>query len=245
MPYCTKCGVPLPEDTEAQFCPNCGSKLGSREISPLAAILVLVLSFFAGVVAFPVLFLTELSVATLIVSTVGELMFLLVPLFYMLYRKINVKEYIMFGRLKHIISGLGLGMALQVVSIALGFVLVYLLGPSTAVEESNQVIIDMANQSPAGTILFLLVPGICEEFALRGFLQNSLRRRYSPTVAIVGASLAFGLLHFDLQGTYMLMTFAIGLFLGYFYNRFRSYVMAATAHTAFNLMTFALLMLAF
>ncbi|MDH5795170.1 MAG: CPBP family intramembrane metalloprotease [Candidatus Bathyarchaeota archaeon] len=216
----------------------------SPEISPLAAALVLVLSFVAGILAFPVLFFAELSVATLIVSTVGELMFLFVPLFYMLYRKVNVTEYITFGSLKHLVPGLGLGIALQGVSMILGLVLTYLLGPSTAVEESNQVIIELTNQSPFGTMLFLIIPGICEEFALRGFLQNALRRRYSPLVAIVGASLAFGLMHFDPQGTYIVMTFVIGLFLGYFYNRFRSYVMAATAHTTFNMMTFAILMLA-
>jgi len=244
MPYCTKCGAPLPRDAEARFCPNCGTRVYSPEISPLAAALVLVLSFVAGILAFPVLFFAELSVATLIVSTVGELMFLFVPLFYMLYRKVNVTEYITFGSLKHLVPGLGLGIALQGVSMILGLVLTYLLGPSTAVEESNQVIIELTNQSPFGTMLFLIIPGICEEFALRGFLQNALRRRYSPLVAIVGASLAFGLMHFDPQGTYIVMTFVIGLFLGYFYNRFRSYVMAATAHTTFNMMTFAILMLA-
>jgi len=150
----------------------------------------------------------------------------------------------MFGSLKHLVPGLGLGIALQGMSMILGLVLTYLLGPSTAVEESSQFIIDLTNQSPFGTMLFLIIPGICEEFALRGFLQNALRRRYSPLVAIAGASLAFGLMHFDLQGTYIIMTFVIGLFLGYFYNRFRSYVMAATAHATFNMMTFAILMLA-
>ena len=244
MPYCTKCGTPLPIDTEARFCPNCGARLYSPEISPLAAALVLGLSFVAGVLAFPILLVVELPVATLIVSTIGELMFLFGPLFYMLRKKVNVTEYIMFGNLKHLVPGLGLGIALQGVSIFLGLVLTYLFGPSTAVEESSQVIIDLTNQSPFSTMMFLIIPGICEEFALRGFLQNALRRRYSPLVAITGASLAFGLMHFDPQGTYIIMTFVIGLFLGYFYNRFRSYVMAATAHTTFNMMTFAILMLA-
>jgi len=150
----------------------------------------------------------------------------------------------MFGSLKHLVPGLGLGIALQGMSMILGLVLTYLLGPSTAVEESSQFIIDLTNQSAFGTMLFLIIPGICEEFAFRGFLQNALRRRYSPLVAVVGASLAFGLVHFDLQGTYIIMTFVIGLFLGYFCNRFRSYVMVATAHSTFNLMTFAILMLA-
>ena len=245
MSYCTECGTPLPTDTEARFCPNCGARLYSPEISPLAAALILVLSFVAGILAFPIFFVAELPVATLIVSTIGELMFLFVPLFYMLHKKVNVTEYIMFGSLKHLVPGLGLGIALQGASIILGLLLTYLLGPSTAVEESNQLIIDLTNQSPFGTMLFLLIPGICEEFALRGFLQNALKKRYSALVAVVGASLAFGLMHTDPQGTYMIMTFVIGLFLGYFYNRFRSYVMVATAHTTFNMMTFAILMLAY
>lgn len=244
MPYCAKCGTPLPIDTEARFCPNCGARLYSPGISPLAATLVLGLSYAASVLAFPILYVVELPAATLIISTIAELMFLLGPLFYMLRKKVNVTEYIMFGNLKHLVPGLGLGIALQGVSFILGLVLTYLLGPSAAVDESSRVIIDLANRSPFSTMLFLIIPGICEEFALRGFLQNALRRRYSPIVAITGASLAFGLMHFDPQGTYIIMTFVIGLFLGYFYNRFRSYVMAATAHTTFNMMTFAILMLA-
>lgn len=30
MPYCPKCGIPLPEDKEARFCPNCGIPLAPR-----------------------------------------------------------------------------------------------------------------------------------------------------------------------------------------------------------------------
>ena len=234
----------MPEDAEAHFCPNCGTRLHPPRISPLAAVLVLVLSFFASVAAFPILYVVDFSIAVLIVSMVGELMFLLVPLIYMLHKKVDVRQYIMIGNLRHLIIGLGLGIALQGLSIVLGFILTSLLGPSLAIEESNQVIVDMTKVSPAGTMLFLLIPGICEEFAFRAFLQNALKNRYSRLVAILGSSLAFGVVHFDQQGIYMIVTFVIGLFLGYFYDRFRSYAGAATAHTTFNMATFAILMLA-
>ena len=27
MPYCTRCGIKLPDDKEARFCPNCGAPI--------------------------------------------------------------------------------------------------------------------------------------------------------------------------------------------------------------------------
>jgi membrane protease YdiL (CAAX protease family) len=46
--------------------------------------------------------------------------------------------------------------------------------------------------------MMTLLPGICEEIAFRGVLLHSLRRHYSPVMAVLIAGLVFGLFHFSL-----------------------------------------------
>jgi len=52
MPYCTKCGMKLPEDEEARFCPNCGAPIRevyrrtkADEIRPISGLKRLLLFF--------------------------------------------------------------------------------------------------------------------------------------------------------------------------------------------------------
>ncbi len=242
MVRCPKCANETP--LNAGFCPYCGARLSHQEIPPATAFLVVVLAYIIVTFGLPILYLTSVSLTLTVYSAIGEVIILLFPLVYMLLKRINVIEYIMVGRLKHLVLGLGLGIALQGMSVILSLILMYLLGPSTVVEETEQMIINIAKESPIATMLSLLLTGICEEFAFRGFLQNALTRRYSLHAGIVGASIAFGLAHPDPQATYMIVAFASGLLLGYFYSKFRSYTMAATAHATFNLITFAMLFIA-
>lgn len=238
-PHCREEAV-----NDAHFCPYCGRGLQSKQISPLVAVLILMITFFIMIFGLPMLYVIDLPVNVYIPSVIGELMFLLIPLFYLLQKKVNVTKYIMFGSLKHVVPGLALGIGLFGVNIILNFVLTYLLGPSKLVEETNQAVIILLKESPA-TIMLVggLIPGICEEFAFRSFLQNVLKRRYSFPVALLGGSIAFGLFHFDPQAVYLIVSFAMGLYLGYFYNRFQSYVMTATAHATNNIIGLAIFLL--
>ena len=226
---------------EARFCLYCGHRLYSKQVSPLAAVLILVLIFIITMFGLPVLYIIGLPVNVYILSAIGELMFLLIPLFYLLHKKVNLTKYIMFGSLKHVVPGFALGIGLFGVNIVLNFLLTYLLGPSKLVGETNQAFIILLKESPA-TIMLVggLIPGISEEFAFRSFLQNALKSRYSFPVALLGGSIAFGLFHFDPQATYSIVSFVLGLYLGYFYNRFQSYVMTATAHATNNIISFAI-----
>jgi len=231
---------------EARFCPNCGARLPTQEISPLAAILVIVLTFIILAFGFPLLYIIDLPLTPQLVSAVGELTVLLIPLIYMLHKKVNVVRYAMFGSLKHVVFGLGLGIGLLGVNIAVSLVLTYLVGPSALVEETNEAIFQMAQVSPVAMILVatgFVLAGVCEEFAFRGFLQNALRSRYSSCVALLGASLAFGLFHPDPQAIYIIEAFVIGLLLGYFYNRLRSYILVATAHATINMISLSIILI--
>ena len=242
MVKCPKCDGEAPY--ESRFCPYCGSRLPSQEISPLAAILVLALTFIATVFGLSFLYIVDLPFTIQIVSAIGELMILLIPLLYMLHKKVNVRKYVMFGSLKHVGLGLGLGIGLMGLSVILGLFLTYLFGPSKIVEETNQAAIRLVKESPALMMLVAgLIPGICEEFAFRGFLQNALKKRYSFPVALLGASIMFGLFHPDPQATYTITSFTMGLYLGYFYNRFQSYVMTAIAHATNNIIGLVILLL--
>jgi membrane protease YdiL (CAAX protease family) len=158
----------------------------------------------------------------------------------MLYKKIDLYRYIKIGKLKHVVSGLCLGVAVWILSVFLTSILSELFGSSVTIGETNQIITLLTKDYPATVILFTLLPGICEEFAFRVFLQNALKSKYSFFVALFGASLAFGLFHPDPQATYTIITFVVGAIFGYFYERYQSYIMTATAHTAFNSVTIIL-----
>ncbi len=242
MATCPNCDKEFPN--EARFCPYCGYGLLNKQISPMEAVLILVLTFVIMVFGLPFLYTINFPMKFPVLSAIGELMFLLIPLIFLLHKKVNIRKYIMFGRLKHIGLGFGLGVGLWCLSFILSISLMYLLGPSKLVEETNLTLIPLVKESPTSMMLVVgFIPGICEEFAFRSFLQNAFKSRYSFPVSLVGASIAFGLFHFDPQAIYTIASFAIGLYLGYFYNRFQSYIMTSTAHATNNMISLALLLL--
>ena len=108
--------------------------------------------------------------------------------------------------------------------------------------------------SPSGlaaVAISLALAGICEEFAFRGFLQNSIFKefiknakspKYALAVAVIISAAVFGLFHFDPQFVYTLSAFISGLALGYIYHRW-NYTTSATAHASMNLIVLAFLLL--
>jgi membrane protease YdiL (CAAX protease family) len=182
-----------------------------------------------------------------IAMVVAELLLTVVPLGYMLSKKINIKNYIRLElNPRSILLGVAIGSLLVYFDFLVAVALTSILGPSKAVEESNRRIANMIG-SIDGLIFVtatLISAGVCEEFTFRGFLQTAINSRHSSWMAIVASAFAFGLLlHFDPQGVYTISAFLIGLVLGVVYYHWRSYTVCATAHVTLNLTILALSLL--
>ncbi|UCH31770.1 MAG: CPBP family intramembrane metalloprotease [Candidatus Bathyarchaeota archaeon] len=206
-----------------------------NEISPLSAILAIVMTFFLILFLGGALtYLFGYAFALII----GELLIIIIPMGYLLSKEIDIKKYIGFKiTSKNILLGLAFGAVLFLLDLVISNLLVSIIGPSDVVSEANQIILDIS-KSPQG-LLFLTIAlslaGICEEFTFRGFLQTSVNSRHSFGAALITSSLAFGFFHFDPQALYTISAFLLGLFLGYIYHRWNSYVISTIAHVTLNL----------
>ena len=214
------------------------------EVSPISAIIVVVITFFA-VLFFGAFFF--LIFGTGLALVFSELLILLVPLSYMLIKRVSIKRFIGFElKPKFIVLGFASGFVLLFINIVVSLVLTSIFGISQAVEESNALITDLSS-STSGLIVALtalFLAGVCEEFTFRGFLQNSINRRYSFIPAVAVSSLFFGLFHFDPQLVYILSAIAGGIVLGYIYHRWNSYLVSSIAHSTLNLLVLAALVFA-
>jgi len=219
-------------------------------ISPIKAVMVIVLTFVTFLAVFIVssILLFGFPLWEQVMAVIGELIILLIPLAYMLYKKVDIKSYIGLGKskLKNLLLGVGLGLGIWLMSIFANLALTYIIGPSVLVEEASEIIVGFIQESTASLVLVFLslfLAGVCEEFAFRGFLQNALGSKYSFPVALIGASLAFGLFHPDPQATYIILGFLSGLVLGYAYHRLKSFVAVASAHATNNLISLTIVLL--
>ena len=213
-------------------------------VSPLHAILVITATFFL-IMFLGALFFLTLGTGPAIVLT--ELLVLIVPLSYMLLKHVNIKSYVGLDvKPEFVMVGFASGVLLFFLDVGVSFVLTSIFGVSQAVEESNAMITSLG-ASTSGLILVTLalsLAGVCEEFAFRGFLQNTINRRYSFIPAVIVSSVTFGLFHFDPQLVYILSALIAGLALGYIYHRWNSYVVSAIAHSTVNLIVLVILLLA-
>jgi len=174
----------------------------------------------------------------------AEMLLAVVPLGYMLSKKIDVKKYIRLElNPKSILLGVALGAILVYFDFFITIALISILGPSKAVEESNKIISEMIS-SFDGLIFVaaaLISAGIFEELTFRGFLQTVISSGHSQWLALIASAFLFGLfLHFDPQGVYTISAFFIGLILGFAYYHWRSYTLCATAHATLNLIILGL-----
>jgi membrane protease YdiL (CAAX protease family) len=210
--------------------------------------LVFLLIFFAFIFSIAVVFTFFGQEAVLII---GELVILLVPLAYLRFKGLNIKDYVKIDfKPKYVLIGLICGFVMLSLDIIINEVLTYFLGTSTAVVNANQEYATLST-TPIGLAVVataLILAGICEEFAFRGFLLNSINRSLKPKyaafafpAALAISALIFGLFHFDLQAVYTIGAFTMGLVLGCFYQKW-NYTVSATAHATMNTLFLVLLL---
>ena len=209
----------------------------------LDTVLVIVVTFFLVMFLGAILLIFVGSGPALVLS---ELIILIVPLGYLLFKHVDIKRYVGLDVTpKLVLLGFVSAALLLAVDIAVSIVLTAIFGDSQAVQESNNTIIELSS-SPEGLISVvsaLGLAGVCEEFAFRGFLQSTLTRRYSFIPALIVSAFTFGLFHFDPQLVYILSAASAGLVLGYVYHRWNSYVVSAIAHSTVNLLVLLSLLL--
>ena len=209
----------------------------------LDTVLVIVVTFFLVMFLGAILLIFVGSGPALVLS---ELIILIVPLGYLLFKHVDIKRYVGLDVTpKLVLLGFVSAALLLAVDIAVSIVLTAIFGDSQAVQKSNNTIIELSS-SPEGLISVvsaLGLAGVCEEFAFRGFLQSTLTRRYSFIPALIVSAFTFGLFHFDPQLVYILSAASAGLVLGYVYHRWNSYVVSAIAHSTVNLLVLLSLLL--
>jgi membrane protease YdiL (CAAX protease family) len=221
----------------------------NREV-PIASIgLVFLGTFFLSALISGAFYLTDQMAFGLVI---GELVFLIVPYVYLRFIHVDVKSWakISFNP-KYILLGVGIGAMLLVVNFLESSALTALLGPSQAVEQSNELYLSLSSNTP-GLIMVaaaLILAGICEEFTFRAFIQNGLTRSFQKRIqkhayvpALLITAVLFGVAHFDPQLIYILSTFTGALILGYVYQRW-NYTTTATAHAFMNALVLVLLLL--
>ncbi len=213
-----------------------------RAVPVLDAFLVIVVAFFLVLFFGAFLYIVVGEGPALVLS---ELIILIVPFGYLLFKHVDIKRYVGLDvSPKLVLLGLASGVILLFVDVIVSVVLTYFFGVSEAIEQSNTLITDLSSTT-SGLITVataLVLAGVCEEFAFRGFLQNALTRRYSFIPALITSAFVFGLFHFDPQLVYILSALTAGLVLGYIYHRWNSYVVSAIAHSTVNLVVLVTLL---
>ncbi|TRO54187.1 CPBP family intramembrane metalloprotease [Candidatus Bathyarchaeota archaeon] len=212
-------------------------------VSTVDAVLVIVVTFILTMLLGGLFYITLDKGLSLVLS---ELIILLVPLGYLLYKGVDVKRYVGLDvNPKLVLWGFVSGAILLSVNLSVSAVLLIIFGESQAVIESNTMITELAAY-PMGLFYVataLALAGICEEFAFRGFLQSTLTRRFSFMPAVLTSAFVFGLFHFDPQLVYILSALSAGLVLGYVYHHWNSYIVAVITHSSVNILVLILLIL--
>ncbi len=214
-------------------------------VSTVEAVLVMIVTF---VLLFLLGSIFYLALDTGLALVISELIILIVPLGYLLYKRVNIKSYIGLDvNPRLVLWGFVSAAILLSVDIAVSAVLLIIFGESQAVIDTNTLITNLS-ATPSGLVYVataLGLAGVCEEFAFRGFLQSTLTRRFSFIPAVITSAFVFGLFHFDPQLVYIISAISAGLVLGYIYHHWNSYIVVTIAHSSVNLIVLAMLVLGF
>ena len=212
----------------------------SKPISVAGAVLVIVVTFVLALFVGGLILLI-FGIAVYLVA--GELILLAVPFSYMLYKRIDIKGYVGIKVTpKNVLMGIGLGVVLLFTGGFVSGILTTIFGVSQAAEQTTALVASLSTSTwgLVAMVTSLFLAGVCEEFAFRGFLQNTIARRYSFIPAVIVSSVVFGILHFDPQFVYIIWAFTESVMLGVIYHYSKSYVVAAVAHSTLDLLAISL-----
>lgn len=139
--------------------------------------------------------------------------------------------------LQYIITGLFFGILLYVI-IAMGYMLIDTVSNST----TTRIHKFSSKFAPSAIwhyllLLFIIAPG--EELFWRGFIQQQLKRWFSPLYAVIISALLFGL-SFVVSGFWpgVLVAFIIGLILGLLYEWKKSMPLIILSHLTMLVLLF-------
>lgn len=94
---------------------------------------------------------------------------------------------------------------------------------------------ELMSSSSLGMQIFsiAIIAPIAEEIIFRGCIQDALSEKLPKWVAIVSASLVFGLMHVNPIG--IIYATVLGILMGWLYSQFKSILPSMIFHVAFNL----------
>jgi len=176
--------------------------------------------------------------------------FLIILGFFWKYRRDEIASILGLSKdqLKaQLVAGLIIGFMISAI-IDLGGTIFYGL----VIDPTYPLDLHIINQELLGYLfLFFLINAFLEEVLFRGLLQNALKTRYSPTIAIVVSGIIFGVWHagwplinaspgesvITTVTMMVVLTTIIGMLFGVYYERFssgKSLMGLIVAHTIFN-----------
>ncbi len=141
-------------------------------------------------------------------------------------------------RIPDLWQGLLIGFGAQIVAVPIIYVMLFYFTGEQDVSEAARELTDRA-ATPLDVVLLLVIvvvgAPIVEELFFRGLLLRSIERRFGSTVALIGSSVIFAAVHFQLLQFPALLMF--GLLAGWLTLRTGRLGPAVWAHVGFNLVT--------
>ncbi len=137
-----------------------------------------------------------------------------------------------------IAAGLLIAMCLHPAFTWMSQWVLYIYPPGSGLNQMNSLMSGLLESSPSIWLLigvFAIAPAILEELAFRGFILSGAQALKSPWLAIGISSLFFGAAHAVFQQS--IMTFAIGMVLGYIAVRTGSLLPCIAYHATHNSIT--------
>jgi len=124
------------------------------------------------------------------------------------------------------------------VGTALFFLVILILKIPTRLSESiyrdvERLMAAFGNMTRLDVIIISALAGIGEEAFFRGFLQSIAADYVGLSVAILGVSIVFGVMHF-ISPAYALFTTVLGVFFGVLHACSGNLVVAMAAHGAYD-----------